>query len=265
MPPAQSHGLPKGRETSLASPTSVATQVLSELVTTHRLKLTNTTEIPQSFRLLVSRPFSVAQDGASRSRRAPGRVQGCDEEPATAGQPLVLRPKENMLVSGHLPLTHARVHNALTHVCADIGIQTRHTLVSSTSRAGGSSHVLLRCALGHRCVEGGPYAVLGESGSTRAGCHQVVKGPFKTPQGRAPGWLSWLSVQLSVWAQALVSRFMSWSPGEGSAGRVRRRQQGSGLRFSLPLSQNKHLTSADSTALHPVPKQSLASSFPAPL
>ncbi|GAB5576966.1 deleted in lung and esophageal cancer protein 1 isoform X2 [Prionailurus iriomotensis] len=71
--------------------------VLSELVTTHRLKLTNTTEIPQSFRLLVSRPFSVAQDGASRSRRAPGRVQGCDEEPATAGQPLVLRPKENML------------------------------------------------------------------------------------------------------------------------------------------------------------------------
>uniref|UniRef100_A0A8C9KAK4 DLEC1 cilia and flagella associated protein n=1 Tax=Panthera tigris altaica TaxID=74533 RepID=A0A8C9KAK4_PANTA len=105
MPPAQSHGLQKGRETSLASPTSVATQVLSELVTTHRLKLTNTTEIPQSFRLLVSRPFSVAQDGASRSRRAPGRVQGCDEEPATAGQPLVLRPKENMLVSGHLPLT----------------------------------------------------------------------------------------------------------------------------------------------------------------
>ncbi|XP_045292512.1 deleted in lung and esophageal cancer protein 1 isoform X4 [Leopardus geoffroyi] len=73
--------------------------VLSELVTTHRLKLTNTTEIPQSFRLLVSRPFSVAQDGASRSRRAPGRVQGCDEEPAMAGQPLVLRPKENMLVN----------------------------------------------------------------------------------------------------------------------------------------------------------------------
>ncbi|XP_040335728.1 deleted in lung and esophageal cancer protein 1 isoform X1 [Herpailurus yagouaroundi] len=73
--------------------------VLSELVTTHRLKLTNTTEIPQSFRLLVSRPFSVAQDGASRSRRAPGWVQGCDEELATAGQPLVLRPKENMLVN----------------------------------------------------------------------------------------------------------------------------------------------------------------------
>lgn len=79
----------------------VVTQVLSELVTTHHLKLTNTTEIPHYFWLLVSRPFSVSQDGASRSHRAPGpgREQQC-EEWAAVGRPLVLRPQENMLVSG---------------------------------------------------------------------------------------------------------------------------------------------------------------------
>nr|KAF6473888.1 DLEC1 cilia and flagella associated protein [Rousettus aegyptiacus] len=74
--------------------------VLSELVTTHHLKLTNTTEIPHYFWLLVSRPFSVSQDGASRSHRAPGpgREQQC-EEWAAVGRPLVLRPQENMLVN----------------------------------------------------------------------------------------------------------------------------------------------------------------------
>ncbi|ELK13639.1 Deleted in lung and esophageal cancer protein 1, partial [Pteropus alecto] len=76
--------------------------VLSELVTTHHLKLTNTTEIPHYFRLLVSRPFSVSQDGASCSHRAPGpgREQQCEEEWAAVGRQLVLRPQENMLVSG---------------------------------------------------------------------------------------------------------------------------------------------------------------------
>ncbi|XP_025740102.2 deleted in lung and esophageal cancer protein 1 isoform X5 [Callorhinus ursinus] len=75
------------------------TGVLSELLTTHHLKLSNTTEIPQYFRLLVSRPFSVSQEGASRSRRAPGQERGHEEEQATGGKQLVLHPQENMLVN----------------------------------------------------------------------------------------------------------------------------------------------------------------------
>uniref|UniRef100_A0A673U2J6 DLEC1 cilia and flagella associated protein n=1 Tax=Suricata suricatta TaxID=37032 RepID=A0A673U2J6_SURSU len=69
-----------------------------ELVTTRHLKLTNTTEIPQHFRLQVSRPFSVSQAGASRSRGAPGPEPGRQEEPATAARQLVLGRRENMLV-----------------------------------------------------------------------------------------------------------------------------------------------------------------------
>ncbi|XP_039093100.1 deleted in lung and esophageal cancer protein 1 [Hyaena hyaena] len=65
--------------------------VLSELVTTRHLKLTNTTEIPQHFRLRVSRPFSVSQGGAGGGR-------GREQEPASAGELLVLGPTENMLV-----------------------------------------------------------------------------------------------------------------------------------------------------------------------
>ncbi|XP_034518131.1 deleted in lung and esophageal cancer protein 1 isoform X8 [Ailuropoda melanoleuca] len=80
-------------------PDQPCTGVLSERVTTHHLKLSNTTEIPQYFRLLVSRPFSVSQEGASRRRRAPGREQGCEEEQARAGKQLVLHPRENMLVN----------------------------------------------------------------------------------------------------------------------------------------------------------------------
>uniref|UniRef100_A0A2I3RDP5 DLEC1 cilia and flagella associated protein n=1 Tax=Pan troglodytes TaxID=9598 RepID=A0A2I3RDP5_PANTR len=75
--------------------------VLSELVTTHHLKLTNTTEIPHYFRLMVSRPFSVSQDGVSRDHRAPGpgQKQECEEETASADKQLVLRAQENMLVN----------------------------------------------------------------------------------------------------------------------------------------------------------------------
>lgn len=85
----------------LQPPRPVATQVLSELVTAHHLKLTNTTEMPHYFRLLVSRPFSVSQDGASRRHRVPGPgpEQEC-EELAAGGKQLVLHPQENMLVSG---------------------------------------------------------------------------------------------------------------------------------------------------------------------
>ncbi|KAF3827013.1 hypothetical protein GH733_002499 [Mirounga leonina] len=80
-------------------PEQPCTGVLSELLSTHHLKLSNTTEIPQYFRLLVSRPFSVAQGGASRSRSAPGPEPGCEEEQATGGKRLVLHPQENMLVN----------------------------------------------------------------------------------------------------------------------------------------------------------------------
>ncbi|XP_045392550.1 deleted in lung and esophageal cancer protein 1 isoform X1 [Lemur catta] len=75
--------------------------VLSELVTTRQVKLTNTTETPHYFQLLVSRPFFVSQDGASRSQRAPGpgRKLACEEETASSGKQLVLRPQENMLVN----------------------------------------------------------------------------------------------------------------------------------------------------------------------
>uniref|UniRef100_A0A8C7EYG0 DLEC1 cilia and flagella associated protein n=1 Tax=Neovison vison TaxID=452646 RepID=A0A8C7EYG0_NEOVI len=78
-------------------PEQPCTGVLSELVTTHHVKLSNTTEIPQYFRLLVSRPFSVSQEGASHSCRAPGG-EG-EEEQAAASKQLVLYPQENMLVN----------------------------------------------------------------------------------------------------------------------------------------------------------------------
>ncbi|KAM5314310.1 deleted in lung and esophageal cancer protein 1 isoform 2-T2 [Glossophaga mutica] len=74
--------------------------VLSELVTTHHLKLTNTTDIPHYFRLLVSRPFSISQDGASRSHRAPGPGRELERQGAlaAAGKQLVLHPHKSMLV-----------------------------------------------------------------------------------------------------------------------------------------------------------------------
>ncbi|XP_062038702.1 deleted in lung and esophageal cancer protein 1 [Lepus europaeus] len=70
--------------------------VLSELVITRHLKLTNTTEIPHHFRLLASRPFSVSQDGAGRGHGAPD--PGHEEETVSVSKQLVLRPQENMLV-----------------------------------------------------------------------------------------------------------------------------------------------------------------------
>ncbi|XP_062970663.1 deleted in lung and esophageal cancer protein 1 [Cynocephalus volans] len=82
-------------------PDQPSSGVLSELVITHHLKLNNTTEIPHYFRLLVSRPFSVSQDGTSQDHRAPGpgRVQEHEEETASVSKQLVLRPQENILVN----------------------------------------------------------------------------------------------------------------------------------------------------------------------
>ena len=83
-------------------PPSCGCQVLSELVTTRHLKLTNTTEIPHYFWLLVSKPFSVSQEGASRSHRALSWKREGEEEMAARGKQLVLHPQENMLVSGSI-------------------------------------------------------------------------------------------------------------------------------------------------------------------
>lgn len=106
-------------------------------MTTHHLKLTNTTDIPHYFRLLVSRPFSVSQDGASRAHRAPGAgwEQECEEGLAAGGRQLVLHPQENMLVSGGSwgpqlvgTLLWAESPSSLihAHMCAD---NTPHTFV----------------------------------------------------------------------------------------------------------------------------------------
>nr|XP_058933217.1 deleted in lung and esophageal cancer protein 1 isoform X4 [Kogia breviceps] len=97
-PPA---GLGCGTHEAAPARLCEARAVLSELVTTHHLKLTNTTEIPHYFRLLVSRPFSVSQDGVSRSHRAPGPSwkQECKEGTAAASKQLALYPQENMLVN----------------------------------------------------------------------------------------------------------------------------------------------------------------------
>ncbi|XP_064133559.1 deleted in lung and esophageal cancer protein 1 [Loxodonta africana] len=74
--------------------------VLSELVTTHHLKLTNTTEIPHYFRLRVSKPFSISQDGAGLIAPSPDQEQECEEEErAEEGKLLVVQPQENMLVN----------------------------------------------------------------------------------------------------------------------------------------------------------------------
>ncbi|XP_051058224.1 deleted in lung and esophageal cancer protein 1 [Phodopus roborovskii] len=70
--------------------------VLSDRLTTRHLKLINTTEILHYFRVLVSRPFFVSQDGASWDDRACHQEE---EEVASSGQQLLLRPQENMLVA----------------------------------------------------------------------------------------------------------------------------------------------------------------------
>ncbi|XP_041533320.1 deleted in lung and esophageal cancer protein 1 [Microtus oregoni] len=65
--------------------------VLSDRLITRHLKLINTTEILHYFRVLVSRPFFISQGGASHQ-------QQCEEEMASSGPQLALRPQENMLV-----------------------------------------------------------------------------------------------------------------------------------------------------------------------
>ncbi|KAL1782479.1 deleted in lung and esophageal cancer protein 1 [Sigmodon hispidus] len=70
--------------------------VLSDWLTTRHLKLINTTEILHCFRVLVSRPFFISQDGASWDNRV--CHQQYEEEITSSDEQLVLRPQENMLV-----------------------------------------------------------------------------------------------------------------------------------------------------------------------
>ncbi|MEJ1285902.1 deleted in lung and esophageal cancer 1 [Cricetulus griseus] len=71
--------------------------VLSDRLITRQMKLINTTEILQYFRVLVSRPFLVSQGGTSCDNIACHDHQQCEEEIASSGQQLLLRPQENML------------------------------------------------------------------------------------------------------------------------------------------------------------------------
>lgn len=90
-------------------------QVLSDRLTTRHLKLINTTEILHYFRVLVSRPFFTSQGGASWDNRACHQQQ-CEEEMASSGPQLVLRPQENMLVSAGAYHLHPTPQATHTHV-----------------------------------------------------------------------------------------------------------------------------------------------------
>ncbi|XP_076773714.1 deleted in lung and esophageal cancer protein 1 isoform X1 [Arvicanthis niloticus] len=76
-------------------PQNPCTGVRSDWLTIRHLKLINTTEILYHFRAQVSRPFSVSKSGAIWDNRAPHQ---CDEETASSGQQLMIRPQKNMLV-----------------------------------------------------------------------------------------------------------------------------------------------------------------------
>ncbi|XP_040145947.1 deleted in lung and esophageal cancer protein 1 isoform X2 [Ictidomys tridecemlineatus] len=79
-------------------PEQPCSAVLSELLTTRHLKLINTTEIPQYFWLLVSRPFFVSQGQAPWDHRAGSGQEHESEETAAGSKQMELRPQENMLV-----------------------------------------------------------------------------------------------------------------------------------------------------------------------
>lgn len=98
-----------------AHPLLLWPQVLSDRLTTRHLKLINTTEILHYFRVLVSRPFFTSQGRASWDNRACHQQQ-CEEEMASSGPQLVLRPQENMLVSAGAHHLHPTPQATHTHV-----------------------------------------------------------------------------------------------------------------------------------------------------
>ncbi|XP_052042966.1 deleted in lung and esophageal cancer protein 1 [Apodemus sylvaticus] len=76
-------------------PQNPCTGVLSDWLATRHLKLINATEILYDFRARVSRPFSVSRGGAIWDNIAP---HPCEEETASTGQQLMIRPQHSMLV-----------------------------------------------------------------------------------------------------------------------------------------------------------------------
>ncbi|XP_040595698.1 deleted in lung and esophageal cancer protein 1 [Mesocricetus auratus] len=80
-------------------PTNPCRGVLSDRLITRNLKLINTTEILHHFRILAFRPFFISQDGAGWDNSACDHRHQCEEEMASSGQQLLLRPQENMLVA----------------------------------------------------------------------------------------------------------------------------------------------------------------------
>ncbi|XP_043857871.1 deleted in lung and esophageal cancer protein 1 [Dromiciops gliroides] len=76
-------------------PPDPLTGVLTELVTTHRLKLNNFTEVAHCFGLLVAAPFSVTGINPEYNRRTWDREE---EEEEPAGDQFVLCPQQNMLI-----------------------------------------------------------------------------------------------------------------------------------------------------------------------
>ncbi|XP_048190439.1 LOW QUALITY PROTEIN: deleted in lung and esophageal cancer protein 1 [Perognathus longimembris pacificus] len=76
-------------------PKEACAGVLSELLSTRHLRLINTTDIPQHFRILVSSPFTISQDKAHAGLGG-GRASG---RRPLAGKLLALPAQENMEVS----------------------------------------------------------------------------------------------------------------------------------------------------------------------
>lgn len=108
-------------------------QVLSDWPTTRHLKLINTTEILHYFRVLVSKPFFISQGGARWDNRA--CHPQCEEEIASSGQQLILRPQENILVSAgvcHLPPHLYRQHIHVT--CSHLGTRYKWTVIGPCPR-----------------------------------------------------------------------------------------------------------------------------------
>ncbi|XP_036595590.1 deleted in lung and esophageal cancer protein 1 [Trichosurus vulpecula] len=78
-------------------PANPLTGVLTEMVTTHRLKLNNFTDVTHCFRLLVAPPFSVTGINPEYNQRIWDREEEEEEEEEPAGDQFVLSPQQNML------------------------------------------------------------------------------------------------------------------------------------------------------------------------
>ncbi|XP_068940687.1 deleted in lung and esophageal cancer protein 1 [Petaurus breviceps papuanus] len=79
-------------------PANPLTGVLTEMVTTHRLKLNNFTDMAHYFGLLVAPPFSVTGINPEYNRRGWDREEEGEDNEEPAGDQFVLSPQQNMLI-----------------------------------------------------------------------------------------------------------------------------------------------------------------------